>query len=232
MGKSQIAVLDAMKAIEQALPFKLLGIDSDNGSEFINHHLKAYCDQNQIQLTRGRPYKKDDNAHIEQKNYTHVRKILGYQRYDSLAAQRAINDVYEKELTILQNLFLPSMKLKQKSRVGSKLKRCYELPQTPLERLALYPQADRRKVQELKALRDKTDPFDLAKHIDEKLDRIYRLANQRVSPTALSNEPSMTREEQTMAEVAKIFGTRSRKDLAQWKKQTAQFSGREDAALK
>ena len=74
MGKGQIGVLNAMQEIEQALPFKLLGIDSDNGTEFINYHLKAFCDQRQIQFTRGRPYKKDDNAHIEQKNWTHVVK--------------------------------------------------------------------------------------------------------------------------------------------------------------
>lgn len=215
MGKSQIAVLDAMKAIEQVLPFKLLGIDSDNGSEFINHHLKAFCDQNKIQFTRGRPYKKDDNAHIEQKNYTHVRKILGYQRYDSRPAQAAINELYEKELTILQNLFLPSMKLKEKSRVGSKFKRRYEAAKTPLERLAVCPQADSHKVGELTALRDQTDPFELAKRIDEKLERIYRMANPRVSPTLPSVQASTTRrEEQTMAEVAKIFGKESRKELA------------------
>jgi transposase InsO family protein len=76
MGKGQTGVLEAMKEIEQALPFKLLGIDSDNGSEFINYHLKAFCDQKKIQFTRGRPYKKDDNAHIEQKNWTHVRLRL------------------------------------------------------------------------------------------------------------------------------------------------------------
>src|SRR5262249_4565289 len=77
-------------------PFKLLGIDSDNGSEFINYHLKAFCDQRKIQFTRGRPYQKDDNAHIEQKNWTHVRKILGYLRYDSPIALEAINDLYQK----------------------------------------------------------------------------------------------------------------------------------------
>jgi transposase InsO family protein len=214
MGKSQIAVLDAMKEIAQALPFKLLGIDSDNGSEFINHHLKTYCDQNQIQFTRGRPYKKDDNAHIEQKNYTHVRKLLGYQRYDSLQVQRAINELYRNELSLLQNLFLPSMKLKQKNRVGSKLKRRYELPRTPLERLAQCPEANPVKIKELKALRDKTDPFELANRIDHKLDRIYQLANHRVSPT-LQSQPSVTRsEEQTMAELAKIFGKERRKEPA------------------
>ena len=113
MGKSQIGVLDAMKDIQQALPFKLLGIDSDNGSEFINYHLKTFCDQNQIQFTRGRPYKKDDNAHIEQKNWTHVRKIFGYERYDSQPALEAMNDLYQNELRFLQNL-LPSMKLLEK----------------------------------------------------------------------------------------------------------------------
>jgi Integrase core domain len=130
MGKSQIGVLDAMKDIQQALPFKLLGIDSDNGSEFINYHLKTFCDQNQIQFTRGRPYKKDDNAHIEQKNWTHVRKIFGYERYDSQPALEAMNDLYQNELRILQNLFLPSMKLLEKTRIGSKLKRRYDQPCT------------------------------------------------------------------------------------------------------
>ena len=107
-----------MQDIERALPFKLLSIDSDNGSEFINYHLKTFCDQNHIQLTRGRPYKKDDNAHIEQKNYTHVRKILGYLRYDSQRAQQAINELYQNELRILQNLFLPSMKLNEENPGG------------------------------------------------------------------------------------------------------------------
>src|SRR5512145_872229 len=183
MGKGQAGVLEAMKQIEQALPFKLLGIDSDNGSEFINYHLKAFCDQKQIQFTRGRPYKKDDNAHIEQKNWTHVRKIFGYLRYDCEPAQQAMNDLYRNELRIFQNLFLPSMKLISKSRVGSKLQRRYDHPQTPLERVAACPQADPVKLAELKKLRDTTDPFELAKTIEQKLQRIYQLANQRVSPS-------------------------------------------------
>jgi hypothetical protein len=209
MGKGQIAVLGAMQDIEQALPFKLLGIDSDNGSEFINYHLKTFCDQKSIQLTRGRPYKKDDNAHIEQKNWTHVRKILGYLRYDSPAAQQAINELYQNELPIFQNLFLPAMKLINKTRVGSKLKRCYDKPQTPLERVLQCSQADPVKVQRLKRLRDQTDPFELAKRIEHKLERIFALANQRVSPQPQSpDSPSLTRsEKQTLSEIAKILGT-------------------------
>jgi len=209
MGKGQIGVLGALRDIEQALPFKLLGIDSDNGSEFINYHLKTFCDQKSIQLTRGRPYKKDDNAHIEQKNWTHVRKILGYLRYDSLAAHQAINELYRNELQIFQNLFLPAMKLIKKIRIGSKLKRCYDKPQTPLERVLQCSQADAVKVQRLKRLRDQTDPFELAKRIEQKLDRIFAMANQRVSPQPRApDRSSPTRsEKQTLSEIAKIFAT-------------------------
>lgn len=209
MGKSQIGVLKAMQEIEQALPFKLLGIDSDNGSEFINYHLKTFCDQNQIQFTRGRPYKKDDNAHIEQKNYTHVRKIFGYLRYDSQGAQKAINDLYQNELRILQNLFLPSMKLIKKTRVGSKLQRRYDKPHTPLERLSGCAQTDPVKIQDLKWLRDKTDPFELAKRIEQKLERIYQMANHRISPSPQPPEqkvqPLTRSEKQTLGEISKIF---------------------------
>jgi transposase InsO family protein len=213
MGKSQIAVLNAMQDMEQALPFKLLGIDSDNGSEFINYHLKAFCDQNHIQFTRGRPYKKDDNAHIEQKNYTHVRKILGYLRYDSQAVQKAINELYQNELHIFQNLFLSAMKLSKKTRVGSKLKRSYDKPQTPLERVLKCPQADPVKVQRLKRLRDQTDPFELAKRIEQKLERIFAMANQRVSPQPKGPPiQSPTRnEKQTLREIAKIFAAQPQK---------------------
>ena len=211
MGKGQTGVLEAMKEIEQALPFKLLGIDSDNGSEFINFHLKAFCDQQKIQFTRGRPYKKDDNAHIEQKNWTHVRKIFGYLRYDSEPARQAMNDLYRNELRILQNLFLPSMKLISKARVGSKLKRRYDKPKTPLERVAACPQADPLKLAELKKLRDATDPFALAKTIEQKLERVYQLANQRLSPSPKPPQPSpqpLTRaEQQALREISEFLGT-------------------------
>lgn len=210
MGKSQIGVLDAMQDIKQALPFKLLGIDSDNGSEFINYHLKTFCDQNQIQFTRGRPYKKDDNAHIEQKNWTHVRKIFGYERYDSKQTIEAMNDLYQNELRILQNLFLPSMKLLEKTRIGSTLKRRYDKPQTPLERLLNCPQADPAKIQELKNLRDRTDPFALAKTIELKLEGVYQMANHRVSPSLKPPQPSpqpLTRaERQALLDISELLG--------------------------
>jgi hypothetical protein len=177
MGKSQVRVCAALDELRRALPFRLLGIDSDNGSEFINAHLVRYCQKQEIQFTRGRPYKKDDNAHIEQKNWTHVRKLLGYVRYDSPQALALINELYRHELRLLQNLFLPSVKLVQKTRVGSRVRRVYDRPQTPLQRVLACPEADPAKVAQLIALRDNLDPFQLAQAVQQKLERIYDLAS-------------------------------------------------------
>lgn len=182
LGKSEIGVQEALDEIQTELPFRLLGVDSDNGSEFINWHLKRWCDERRIQLTRGRPYKKDDNAHIEQKNWTHVRKLLGWDRYDSRAAVEAINAVYRQELRLWMNLYLPSVKLVKKVRVGSKLRRVYSPAQTPFERVLASGRADARHIAKLKKLRSTLDPFELAQTIDRKLDKIYALANRRLSP--------------------------------------------------
>jgi hypothetical protein len=157
-------------------------LDSDNGSEFINWHLKRWCEAKKIQLTRGRPYKKDDNAHIEQKNWTHVRKLLGWDRYDSAAVVEAINDLYGQELRLWLNLYLPSVKLVKKMRVGSKLRRVYDAAQTPLQRVLASGQAEATRVAELKRLRLSLDPFQLSRQIDQKLQRIYAMANRRLSP--------------------------------------------------
>lgn len=182
LGRGEEAVQRALNQIAGVLPFRLLGVDSDNGSEFINWHLKRWCQQKEIQLTRGRPYKKDDNAHIEQKNWTHVRKLLGWERYDTHEAVEAINDLYDQELRLWLNLFLPSVKLVKKVRVGSKVRRVYDGPRTALERVRACPQADREHVAQLEGLRKQLDPFQLAKRIERKLERIYRLANRRLSP--------------------------------------------------
>jgi hypothetical protein len=186
LGKSQAAVQQALAELRQALPFRLRGIDSDNGSEFINSHLWDYCQAEEIQFTRGRPYKKDDNAHIEQKNWTHVRKLLGYVRYDTPEVQAAINALYRQELRLFQNLFLPSVNLLRKERVGSRLRRRYDVPRTPLERVAACPEADPSAVAHLTRLRDRLDPFALAATIDRKLEGIYALASDRRGPQPLS----------------------------------------------
>ena len=181
LGKGQTGVVRAIEQMRQNLPFSLLGIDSDNGSEFINYHLKKYCDRHRIQFTRGRPYKKDDNAHIEQKNWTHVRKLFGYLRYDSVAVMERMNALYAGELRLYQNLFQPSTKLLKKTRVGSRVRRVYEPAKTPLERVGPC-RNDAAKVAQLKRKFEATDPFELSRRIHQELEAIFRLANARQSP--------------------------------------------------
>ncbi|HEV8310166.1 MAG TPA: integrase [Methylomirabilota bacterium] len=193
LGRSEARVQTALEAIRQALPFRLRGIDSDNGSEFINDHLYRYCQAQAIQFTRGRPYKKDDNAHIEQKNWTHVRKLVGYLRYDTPAAVAALNALYRHELRLFQNLFLPSVKLQRKERVGARLRRHYDAPRTPLERVQACAEADPTAVAQLVALRDQLDPFALAQAIDRKIERLVGLATPaRPVVTTASPPPSAT----------------------------------------
>lgn len=177
LGKGQRGVLAALETLVSRLPFVLCGIDSDNGSEFINDHLVSYCRQHHLQFTRGRPYKKDDNAHIEQKNWTHVRKLLGWNRYDSRAALRAINALYANELRTMMNWFQPSVKLKKKKRVGSRLVRQYTAAQSPLDRLP-----DSAALRILKEQREQLNPFELAQRIDQQLTAIWKLANDHHSP--------------------------------------------------
>lgn len=186
LGKGQRAVRAALAEMRQALPFPLLGTDSDNGSEFINACIFHYCQDHAIQFTRGRPYKKDDNAHVEQKNWTHVRKLLGWDRYDSQEALAAINDLYRNELRLMMNLFQPSVKLINKTRVGSRLRRKYDRPHPPLDRLLASGVGDPEKIKTLQRLRARLDPFALAAAIDRKLHQIYRLANRRHSPRGAS----------------------------------------------
>jgi len=181
LGKSQVRVQQALEAMRQGLPFPLRGIDSDNGSEFINAHLVRYCEGLQVQFTRGRPYKKDDNAHIEQKNWTHVRKLVGYERYDSEAAVTALNTLYA-ELRLFQNLFLPTVKLVRKEKVGARTRRRYDPAQTPLDRVRACPEADRATVTKLIALRARLDPFVLSTRVEGLLERVYTLAHRRAAP--------------------------------------------------
>jgi hypothetical protein len=116
----------------------LLGLDSDNGSEFINTHLVRYCEAEHITFTRSRPYKKNDNCFVEQKNYSIVRRTVAYYRYDTPRQLVLLNAIYQK-LRLYTNFFQPVMKLRQKVREGSKLTRRYDTPQTPYKRLLDHP---------------------------------------------------------------------------------------------
>ncbi len=184
LGKGEEGVVNALDEMAEALPFTLKGLDSDNGSEFINWHLLRYCEKKRIQPFRGRPYKKDDNAHIEQKNWTHVRKLIGWDRYDTQEAVNTMNDLYKNELPLFMNLFLPSQKLLRKERIGSRIKRIYDKAKTPFERVLESNEGDPIKIAGLKKLLNTLNPFELAQTIEEKLDSIFTLANRRQSPKA------------------------------------------------
>lgn len=137
-NKAQIHVFAGLQQIRTQMPFSLLGLDSDNGSEFINMHLARYCEAEHITFTRSRPYKKNDNCYVEQKNYSIVRRTVAYYRYDTPAQLQLLNAIY-RILRLYANFFLPVMKLQEKSRSGSKLSRRYDTPQTPYKRLLGHP---------------------------------------------------------------------------------------------
>jgi len=142
-NKAQVWTFQALKEIRGKLPFQMLGIDSDNGGEFINAHLLNYCKEQKITFTRSRPYKKNDNCFVEQKNYSVVRRAVGYARYDTEEELEVLNQLYES-LRLYTNFFQPVMKLAEKERMGSKVKKKYDKAKTLLSRgffnALLYPQ--------------------------------------------------------------------------------------------
>lgn len=172
MGKGEAGVVAALDEMRRALPFALKSIDSDNGSEFINHHLARYCKKHGIKQTRSRPYKKNDNAHIEQKNWTHVRKILGWDRYDTPEQLAAINALYAGPISIMMNHFQASAKLVSKHRTGAKVTRRYSKCITPLNRLLDSQPVQTPALSRALATCEKTDPFNLDSQIKTALKAI------------------------------------------------------------
>jgi len=132
--RAQVWTFNALKEIRKNLPFPLLGIDSDNGSEFINNHLFRYCESEGITFTRTRSYRKNDNCFVEQKNYSVIRKVVGYLRYDTEKELEILNELYQY-YRLFVNFFLPVVKLREKIREGSKIKKRYDNPKTPYERV-------------------------------------------------------------------------------------------------
>jgi len=175
MGKSQRAVFAGILDIEKKLPFPVLGYDSDNGSEFINRQLWEYCQEHGIAFTRSRPYMKKDNAHIEQKNWPLVRKVLGYGRFDTARQLTLINDLYDNELRLYLNFFQPSLKLASKERFGAKIRRKYDGAKTPYQRALECPEVAEEGKEELRILYGALDPVRLKQRIDEKIKIIISL---------------------------------------------------------
>jgi hypothetical protein len=182
-NRGEAATVLQIRDVEESLPFALCGVDSDNGGEFINHHLLKHLQERPkpVSFTRSRPYRKNDNAHIEQKNFTQVRLWFGYERYDNPEVVPLINALCKGALNQFLNYFLPAMKLESKERVGSKVVRHYGEVLTPLNRVLACAEVSEEKKKWLLAEKQKLNPFALRREVDRQMKEIER---QRRLPEA------------------------------------------------
>lgn len=180
-GRGQVGTLAALKDIEASLPFELLGLDSDNGGEFLNHHVLHWLQKRPRPafMTRSRPYKKDDNAHVEQKNWTHVRQSFGYERYDNPEVVERINTLVKGPYGQLLNYFHASLKLDRKERAGGRVRRVYGEPQTPLARVLASAQVSESTKARLSQQKAALNPFALKRDVARNLKAIDAMRRLR-----------------------------------------------------
>jgi len=172
--KAQVWVFEQITAARNRLPFPLLGLDSDNGSEFINNHLLAYCLRERITFTRTRPWRKNDSCFVEQKNWSVVRRFVGHGRLEGHAALQVVQKLYAA-LRLYLNFFLPSTKLVAKERHGSRVKKHYDRPQTPYARALASPHLSEAIKEPLRALYPTLNPAALLRTIRHLQARLLHL---------------------------------------------------------
>jgi len=175
MGRSQEAVFKGLKRVRSRFPFVFKEIHSDNGTEFINWHLFRYTNKEKLGFSRSRPNKKNDNCFVEQKNWTHVKKFVGYLRYDIEEELGMLNELYRSELRVYKNFFQPVIKLISKERLGGRIHRKYGYPQTPYRRIIESDEVEERIKQKLMKVYISLNPAQLKRSIDEKLNRLYMI---------------------------------------------------------
>ena len=178
--KNKREVEKALRSIEADLPFRLLSIQSDCGTEFLNYVVMKYLQNRPVPviMTRSRPYHKNDNAHVEQKNNTHVRNVFGYDRIEHVGLIALMNEIYRDYWNPLNNFFLPSMKLREKERNGARITKRYDEPMTPYQRLMLAPNVSEERKNELKLRFKSLNPFELKRGLEKKLDLFFSLVKQ------------------------------------------------------
>lgn len=177
-NKAQVWVFAAINKARERLPFPLLGIDSDNGSEFINHELFRYCVAQGITFTRTRPYRKNDNCYVEQKNYSVVRRAVGYQRFDTDKEGLLLNQLYDT-LRLYTNFFQPVMKLKSKERRGSQIKKLYDAPRTPYQRVLDSAQVSDDDKERLRQQYQQLNPAALKRGLSRLQKHLFALATAK-----------------------------------------------------
>jgi hypothetical protein len=185
--KNKENVIDGLRTAMEVLQFKVLGIDTDNGSEFINHALVQFCSDNNITFTRSRKYKKNDQAHVEEKNGSIVRRLVGYDRFEGVDAQQALTELYAN-VRLYVNFFQPSLKLLSKSRDGSKVTKKYDSAKTPCQRLLDNSNISSSVKKILKRQSNNLDPVILLQEIQSKQQSLFKHAwkeegNILIAPT-------------------------------------------------
>jgi hypothetical protein len=180
-GRGQQGTLAALQDVEASLPFSLLGLDSDNGGEFLNHHVLQWLQKRTrpVFMTRSRPYKKDDNAHVEQKNWTHIRQWFGYERHDNPAVVEPINVLVKGAYGHLLNYFHASLKLDHKERMAGQVRRIYKAAQTPLARVLASPEVTDSTKQRLRKHKSGLNPFALKLEVARSLKTIAAMRRPR-----------------------------------------------------
>ena len=179
MGRGQIPTCEGLDRARKRFPFPWKEIHSDNGTEYINAHLFRYTQKTGLRFSRSRPNKKNDNCFVEQKNRTHVKRYVGYLRYDSFKEQEILNDLYRNELRLYKNFFQPVIKLVSKERIGDKIYRKYDTPKTPYQRVIESEEIPEKTKQQLKKIYLSLNPAQLKRDIDKRLDLLYRAYQEK-----------------------------------------------------
>jgi hypothetical protein len=208
MGKGQERALTAINEVHSRYPCNWKEVHPDNGGNILNYHVYNWAEEKGIEYSRSRPYKKNDNCFIEQKNSTHVRKVVGYLRYDTKEEMEIMRDLYRNELRLFKNFFQPTIKLIQKIRINGKIHKKYDTAKTPYKRIMESSEVCDEKKVELKRIYDSLNPAELKRKIDKKLLNLYKvhqkknglsvdenqINNKRILPSMVSFYPRQTKE--------------------------------------
>jgi hypothetical protein len=179
MGRGQIPTQEGLDRARKRFPFYWKEIHSDNGTEYINAHLFRYTQKEKLAFSRSRPNRKNDNCFVEQKNWTHVKKYVGYLRYDTFKEKELLNELYRNELRLYKNFFQPVIKLVSKERIEGRIHRKYEVAKTPYQRVIESKEVSEKQKQELKKIYESLNPAELKRAIDRKLDLLYKAYQEK-----------------------------------------------------
>lgn len=191
LGRGQLNTISGIGMVRNRFPFPWIEVHPDNGTEFLNYHLFYYTKEQGLKFSRSRPYKKNDNCFVEQKNKTHVKRFVGWLRYDTAKEQRILNDLYRNELRLFKNFFQPQIKLKEKIRIQGRIHRKHQKAKTPYQRIMENEHVPEKTKQELKKIYDGLNPAELKRTIDKKLDLLVAAYKEKNNSLKVASEKKM-----------------------------------------